>query len=221
MNYRTVTRGEGPMEKRKSLKNTIYEAILSGIYQDKYKPEEILTEQSLVESFGVSKAPVREALLTLCNEGVLKNLPRLGYEVVKLTTNDVKEVLRFRCILECGCLEEICGKLTKEQLDTLQQLNKFCCSQASSENMQTHWQHNEAFHLQLIAYAGNAYAYQQLVRSLTLLRRAYSQFYWDKWTPSIISMDMKSHKPLIEALAKNDLDRAKHFLKEDLADFGY
>jgi len=209
------------MEKRKSLKTAIYEAILTGIYQDKYKPEAILTERELVDAFGVSKAPIREALLTLCNEGVLKNIPRLGYEVVKLTTDDVKEVLRFRCILECGCMAEFCGKLNEAQLNELQQLSQLCCSQDASENMQSHWQHNEAFHLKLISYAGNAYAYQELFRSLTLLRRAYSQFYWDKWTPSIISMDMKAHKPLIDALAKKDLGRAQQYLKEDLADFGY
>lgn len=209
------------MEKHKSLKDTIYAAILKGIYQDQYKPEEILTEKALVDNFGVSKAPVREALITLCNEGVLKNIPRLGYEVVKLTTNDVKEVLRFRCILECGCMEDFCGKLTGTQIESLHHLNQLCCNQNSSDDMSAHWKHNEAFHLQLISYAGNEYAHQELARSLSLLSRAYSQFYWDKWTPSIISMDMKSHKPLIEALAQGDLAQAQHFLHEDLADFGY
>ena len=209
------------MEKRKSLKTAIYEAILTGIYQDKYKPEAILTERELVDAFGVSKAPIREALLTLCNEGVLKNIPRLGYEVVKLTTDDVKEVLRFRCILECGCMAEFCGKLNEAQLNELQQLSQLCCSQDASENMQSHWQHNEAFHLKLISYAGNAYAYQELFRSLTLLRRAYSQFYWDKWNKSIVPTDVKSHKPLIQSLREKRFAEAVQWVRDDLKDFVY
>lgn len=209
------------MNTKKSLKTTIYDAVLEGIFQDQYKPGEILTENTLVEHFGVSKAPVREALITLCNNGVLKNIPRLGYEVIKLTTTDVQEILRFRAILECGCMAEYCGKLRKDQLKKLETLNILCCHKDADEDMRTHWKHNETFHLQLISYTGNAYAYKELKRSLSILSRAYAQFYWDKWTPAVITLDMKSHKPLIEALTKGDLATAQHFLQEDLGDFGY
>lgn len=209
------------METKKSLKTTIYDAILESIFQDQYKPGEILTENALVERFNVSKAPVREALITLCNNGVLKNIPRLGYEVIKLTTTDVQEILRFRAILECGCMAEYCGKLAPEQLQKLAELNALCCRKEDSTDFRTHWQHNEDFHLQLIAYAGNAYAYRALKRSLSILSRAYAQFYWDKWTPAVVTLDMKSHQPMLAALAAGNLKQAQKYLQEDLKDFGY
>lgn len=207
--------------KKCTLKSRIYDAIMDGIIKDEYKPETILNEKFLVDKFGVSKAPVREALLTLCNEGVLRSIPRCGYEVVKLTSKDVIEILNFRCILECGYIAAFCGKLTPEQITTLNELNKRCCDQTSGDDMWTHWEHNKKFHLQLISFGGNAYAYKDLERSLAILRRAYAQFYWDKWNDSVISSDMKSHKNLINAIAHNDLRLAQQYLKEDLADFGY
>ena len=95
------------MKQAESLKTIVYNAVLKGIIQDEYKPGEILNEKQLVEKYEVSKSPVREALLSLCNEGVLRNIPRYGYEVVRLTKEDISNILRFRLILESGCLGEL------------------------------------------------------------------------------------------------------------------
>ncbi len=207
--------------KQSSLKEQVYNAIIEGIIKDEYKPEEIINEKHLVEKFAVSKAPVREALITLCNEGVLRSIPRCGYEVIKITSQDIMEILHFRCILECGYMESFCGKLNSLQIQKLHDINKLCCDQSSGDDMWKHWEHNRRFHLQLISYASNSYAYRELERSLAILRRAYAQFYWDKWNSSIISIDMKSHKDLINAIANNDFPKAKQYLEDDLADFGH
>lgn len=63
-------------------------------------------EGSLVEKFGVSKAPVREALVKLCSEGVLKSVPRYGYIIVRLNERDARDIAQFRLILELSALKE-------------------------------------------------------------------------------------------------------------------
>ena len=68
------------MKIKESLKNQIYNAILNGILSGEFKPEQILTERELVDKYGCSKAPVREALITLCNDDILRSFPRYGYE---------------------------------------------------------------------------------------------------------------------------------------------
>lgn len=91
---------------RNSLKNIVYQETLDGIIRGEYKANQVINEQELVEKFGFSKSPVREALVSLCNEGVLRNIPRYGYEVVRLTRQDVDEMLAFRYILESGMLKK-------------------------------------------------------------------------------------------------------------------
>ena len=209
------------MKQAESLKTIVYNAVLKGIIQDEYKPGEILNEKQLVEKYEVSKSPVREALLSLCNEGVLRNIPRYGYEVVRLTKEDISNILRFRLILESGCLQESYLRIGPVQLKRLEELNCLCCDQQSGDDMWTHWKHNQDFHMQLISYANNPYASQQLSRSMDILNRAYAQFYWDKWNNSIISADMKSHRKLLDALKSQDLDQAVRYLALDLEDFGY
>ena len=76
-------------EKKISLADTIHDEILDMVIRLSSDQEDVvLTEGSLVEKFGVSKAPVREALVKLCSEGVLKSVPRYGYIIVRLNERD-------------------------------------------------------------------------------------------------------------------------------------
>ena len=73
------------MSKERSLKESIYDKILESILNYEFKPNQILTEKDLVQRYGCSKSPVREALISLCTDSVLRNIPRCGYEVIRLT----------------------------------------------------------------------------------------------------------------------------------------
>ena len=65
--------------KNQSIKELVYEGILNDIIQGVYPANSILNERTLVEKYGVSKTPVREALVQLCGEGILKNIPRYAH----------------------------------------------------------------------------------------------------------------------------------------------
>ncbi|MEF9969853.1 MAG: GntR family transcriptional regulator [Ruthenibacterium sp.] len=209
------------MDSTASLKDIVYDAVLDSIIKDEYKPGRILNEKELVAKFGFSKSPVREALVSLCNEEILKNIPRCGYEVVKLTRQDIEDILQFRLVLESGSLAFSCDKITQEQLDTLLALNALCCDASEGTDMWSHWEHNKEFHLQLISFANNSYAYHALARSMDILKRAYAQFYWNRWNNFVVASDMKSHTPLINALKEHNLAAAQQCIADDLQDFGY
>lgn len=209
------------MDSTASLKDIVYASVLDSIITDEYKPGRILNEKELVAKFGFSKSPVREALVSLCNEEILKNIPRCGYEVIKLTRQDIEEILQFRLVLESGSLAFSIDKITSEQIDTLLALNALCCDSSAGTDMWSHWEHNKDFHLQLISYANNSYAYHALARSMDILKRAYAQFYWNRWNNFVVASDMKSHLPLINALREHHLAAAKSCIAADLQDFGY
>ena len=61
---------------KKNLKEIVYDSVLNSIYSSEYRANEIITETSLIQKYGYSKSPIREALTALCHEGVLKNIPR-------------------------------------------------------------------------------------------------------------------------------------------------
>ena len=81
----------------KTLSAQIHDSILEMVIDSGAASEELLlTESELVDRFGVSKAPVREALLRLCSEDVLKSIPRCGYVVVRLGKKSGKDNLIVR-----------------------------------------------------------------------------------------------------------------------------
>lgn len=205
------------MKSKESLKTQIYNAILNGILSGEFKPEQILTERELVDKYGCSKAPVREALITLCNDDILRSFPRYGYEIVRLTSEHVEEILDYRLILETGYLRKSYQTLTKLQLNELKQIADRCLKPEA--DVWEHWEANTAFHLTLISFSRNRYACEELKKSMSILKRAYAQFYWQTWNQFITSTDVQHHYPIIESLENKDIEQAVRLLEQDLKDF--
>ena len=64
--------------KKQLLSEKIHDEILEMIIKNATDEDMVLNEGRLMEVFQVSKAPVREALIKLCAEGVLQSVPRYG-----------------------------------------------------------------------------------------------------------------------------------------------
>lgn len=204
-------------KKESSLKATVYNETLDGIIKGEYKANQIINEQELVDKFGFSKSPVREALVSLCNDGILRNIPRYGYEVIRLTNKDVNQILQFRFILESGLLQNCYRQITDAQIENLYRLDDLC--NESVDDMWVHWEHNVDFHLALASCLDNTYAHQELKRSMDILKRAYAQFYWDKWDTQYNPIDMRYHRDILSCIIAKDIEGAVEKLKLDLEDF--
>ena len=203
---------------KKNLKETVYDSILESIYSSEYHANEIITESSLIKKFGFSKSPIREALLALCQDGVLKNIPRCGYQIISLTTEDIRQIQEYRFILESGMIEKGIDHMTDQDFKKLEQLDDLCNTETS--DVMEHWMHNLNFHVALISAAGNPYACNQLRDSMMLLFRAYAQIHWNRQTDYSFLDDMRYHKQIISALKSGDKVKAVEYLRCDFEDFG-
>ena len=206
------------MKTEPSLKETIYNAILEDILALEYRPGEILNEKNLIEKYSCSKSPVREALLALCTDNVLRNIPRYGYEVVRLTMEDIYEMIQFRYILESSMLRLRIGRFTPTQIERLEAIDELC--RESDGDIWTHWEQNTEFHLKLIGYCGSNYAVEELARCMNRLKRAYAQCHWDKLEESDRQLDTRNHANLLECLRRQDIEGVLQALRDDLNDFG-
>ena len=73
-----------------------------------YVPGRSLSEQEIANDLGVSRTPVREALLRLRLEGLVRIVPRGGIFVAEATLRRAREVTSLRLVLE-ECLAQLCG----------------------------------------------------------------------------------------------------------------
>lgn len=204
--------------KKKYLKDIVYDAIMEDIYAGVYEPGDILNEGTLVEKYQCSKSPVREALIALCENQVLRNIPRYGYEVTRLTIDDIREMLEFRYYLEGRILQSRAEHLNQRQIDELEQLNQECLR--DDVTPREHWMANLAFHVTLIHDCGNDYIDQQVKGCMRRLTRAYAQFRWGVDKQDLhMSCDCRHHKDILDALREKNSAKAVKMLKQDLKDF--
>ncbi len=201
-----------------SLKDKVYNAILEDIISLEYQPGDILNERSLIEKYECSKSPVREALMTLCAENVLRNIPRYGYEVIRLTKEDISEMIQFRLILERGMLKMHFDRFSPAQIAELEEIDERC--QRDCSDVWTHWAHNVEFHLKLVESCGSRYAKEELERCMNRLKRAYAQFYKSTSDIKLLSADTKHHAEIIAGLKNKDSELILSNLTADLNDFG-
>lgn len=205
------------MSNPSSLKDTIYKAILQDILSYEYKPNDILNEKALVEKYGCSKSPVREALLELCADNILRSIPRYGYEVIRVTRDDVRDMLQYRYILERGLLMSRYQAISDTQIERLADINEKC---SKAKDFWEHWAQNTEFHLKMMLYCGNGYAAESLRRCMDRLKRAYAQFYWDDPDGAHFSVDTRNHEVILQSLRAKDPAALEKALAEDMNDFG-
>ena len=106
-----------------NLKEQIHHHLFSDIVNGVYTPGSILHEKNLMEKYGVSRAPIREALIQLCSEGVLRNLPKRGYEVTEISAEEIQNIIRYRISLECGFMQQYGGYIDDALIEKLEQHN--------------------------------------------------------------------------------------------------
>lgn len=201
-----------------SLKDAVYQSILNDIVNEEYTPFQILSESYLTEKYKCSKAPVREALQILCNNGVLRSIPRCGYEVLPVTPEETVQMLYTRFLIESGFLLQVVEKIQPEQLRHLEALN--VSMSRCLDDMWKFWDLNTEFHLSLIAVSGNDFAYAELDRICSRLKLAYAQLSKVHWRTGSVSFEIRHHRAILAALEQRDLARARQALQTDLEGFG-
>lgn len=107
--------------------NTLRQAILTG----ELKPGERLMEIHLADQLGVSRTPIREAIRKLELEGLVTMIPRRGAEVAQITEKSMNDVLEVRRAVDALCVELACERITKEELDRLDE----ACQEFAREAM--------------------------------------------------------------------------------------
>ncbi|SIR06980.1 DNA-binding transcriptional regulator, GntR family [Alkalispirochaeta americana] len=202
-----------------SLKDQIHDKILDNIINNKYEINDFLKENALAGEFGVSKAPVREALIQLCNEGIIRSIPRLGYQIIRLTERDIWEATQFRIILELEGLRLSFESLEKDAIDCLTQLTNETeyIKMGKSVSLEEWWENNALFHITLISYAKNTLLTDSLRKTMHLLWRAVAQLFGNSGQKSYLSYNPKSHIIVCEAISEKDFKKAEDLLRKDIA----
>lgn len=105
--------------KPQTTRGKIYEEVKKEIFSCILQPSEILVVDNLARRFGVSRTPVREALLALSNEGLLETRHHVGFIVAPVNVREIIEIYSLRILLEKEAVRLAASRLTPEDLAKL------------------------------------------------------------------------------------------------------
>ena len=105
-----------------SLRVRVFKAIENAILNGEYKDGESLSELKISKELGVSRTPVREALMQLELEGLVKNIPNKGAVVIGVTEQDTRDIYEIRVRIEGLAARLAAEKITEEELKALEKL---------------------------------------------------------------------------------------------------
>ncbi|MGI6029999.1 MAG: GntR family transcriptional regulator [Eubacteriales bacterium] len=91
------------MQPTTPLQYKAYEAIKQNILQGVYQPGQMYSETRIAGELGISRTPVRDAILRLSQERYLDILPNRGFVLHQLTKEDVEQTIQMRCAIEGHC----------------------------------------------------------------------------------------------------------------------
>ncbi|MGH4001672.1 MAG: GntR family transcriptional regulator [Pseudonocardiaceae bacterium] len=132
-------------------------------------------EEQLTRRFGTSRAPLREALRLLGQQGLVEHLPRRGVRVTELSPQDVDELFSLREVLERFAVHTAPPApdplALAELADRLDAMQRAAVTGAALEQAEAHRQ----FHVALVAMAGHRHlllVYEPVILKLQLYMAA-------------------------------------------------
>ncbi len=207
------------MKKILTLREQVYSGIKLDIIAGKYGLEDTLTEKALMNQHNISKAPVRDALIELCNDGILQSIPRLGYKIINYSNEYLDSILKFRLIVEPKYLEEYWDRLTEDNIRELQELHEEQMAESHKDDPVTYWKTNQEFHLKLASFYHDEYFYETLNDALNRQMLVFSQFYWRSWDKQVFNIYTHQHDELIDFLRNGKKEEAVKDLIKDIDSF--
>ena len=175
-----------------------------------------LSEPELAKRFGVSRGPLREAIVRLEGMGLVTRQPNVGARVVKMSTADVAETFAIREALE-GMAARLAAERASEE--ELQELNRLLDSHEAilSENAEAHYADQEGnydFHNRIIRASRNAQLTTLLSEELYARIRMYRQQTADHRTDP--RQALREHRAILDAICNREGDLAEMLMRRHI-----
>jgi DNA-binding GntR family transcriptional regulator len=133
-----------------------YAYAKSAILSRQVGPHDLLTEGELADAVGVSRTPVREALLRLQAEGLIRLLPKRGALVLPVTADEIADVLETRRLIETFAVRKAIAAARADLIGRLEALLHAMRDAARAGDPRRYAEADRDFHAAIVAATGNA-----------------------------------------------------------------
>jgi DNA-binding GntR family transcriptional regulator len=201
--------GQAPLARNASVAAT--ELIRAAIMDGRLEPGHRLKEEELARELGISRTPVREALLFLQAEGLVESAPNRGATVRSYEPEEIEDMYDLRALLEGHAARRSAMRISQAEVRRLHESNERFALLEVGDDVTELIAENLVFHNAILEAAGSE-RLGQMVRKVIELPLVYKSFYW--YSPEQKHMSGHYHEQLAIALEARDAERAELVMKE-------
>jgi DNA-binding GntR family transcriptional regulator len=155
-----------------SLTSKVGEALRSAIVAGELTPGDLYSVHDLAARLGVSRTPVREALIQLASKGMVRFERNRGVRILQTSAHDLEEVFELRLLLEVPSARLAVARISQDDIAQLEELLRLMNRAAADGDEQRLMRHDRSFHRVILEAAGNdrLAVYVDSLRDLVLTR---------------------------------------------------
>lgn len=164
-------RGDG----QASMVDEVYSSLLLAIVEARLGAGTPLSQNKLAARMGVSRTPVREALLRLERDGLVQRLPESGFAVATITADEVHEACDLLHVLDTYVYTRAAGALGRDELENLLALASSLVGSAESGDADAWRAADKRYHAMVMTAARNRFVAQYLEQTRRRVQRFWLQ----------------------------------------------
>jgi len=189
------------------LRSQLEEEIITGVLQENTR----LDEASLAERFGVSRTPVREALIQLTTAGLVIKRPNKGNFVAEIGPTLLIEMFDVMAEFEAMAARLAARRASEAEILEIKKSHKDCTEAAQKGDTDDYYYKNETFHKNILKAAHNSFLAEQssqLHKRLKAFRRLQLR------TRGRIKSSYQEHESVVIAIEAGDAEAAANEMRK-------
>ncbi len=195
---------------RSSIREQVHDELLRMLFEGRLTVGANIDERALAEELGVSRTPIREALLRMGEHGLVENRPRRGFFVTAVTVRDAREVYPMIAGLEILALRSTNPTALEAGSSKLDEIAAEM--EAAPPDARATQIADDRWHSTLVAMAKN----QRLTDTLRDLKRLITRYEYAYMSePEAVATSVAHHRAISAALRVGDIDKAAETLEEN------
>jgi DNA-binding GntR family transcriptional regulator len=187
------------------------ELIRQAIVDGTLEPGRRLKEEELARELGISRTPVREALLMLQAEGLVVATPNRGAMVRVHDAEDLDDLYQLRALLEGHATRRAATRISEPEIVRMRESCDRFDALSPEEDLRGLVRENLLFHNTILDVAGSV-RLAAMVRKVIELPLVYKSYIW--YSPDQKRISVHYHRQIVHALAMRDAERAELIMKE-------
>lgn len=200
--------------KTHTFKEQAYKLIKEAILYQKFKSGVIYSQEAICQELGISRTPVREALLELQKEGYILFCRGKGIQIVSLDENSIHDILEMRLFQESTAAELAAKRVTEDDLAYISD-----CLEEHRKNLSSHdtvlcYRLDHRFHRALAKASKNKLIYHSIDDVLDHYLRFEMLSIYSVYSDA--NTIWEEHSAIFEAIKAHDVEGARASLQEHL-----